>query len=77
MIFSMIADGVWDIDRIARHLGVGRLDMLDFIDTIMAKAAGLYLPSGFTISITVRAGRGVRLEGEHIPNHINGGRFPS
>jgi hypothetical protein len=70
VILAMVAGQKWDRDAIAHYLGVSRNDLLPYDDAIKAKTARLYLPTGFTISITVRAGRGVSLEGGPIANHI-------
>jgi hypothetical protein len=71
MILAMVSSQNWQLDKIASHLGVGRNDVVDLSDAIMSKAAKLYLPKGFIVSITVRAGPKVRLAGDNaVPNHL-------
>ena len=81
-IFDKLAQQHLSRDDIAQALGLtaeqARAQLsIKIEDEIHAKAASLYLPSDFTIVVTVRAGRGVSVAGDSFPNHIDGGAFPA
>ncbi|HET6980075.1 MAG TPA: DUF4157 domain-containing protein [Pyrinomonadaceae bacterium] len=77
MIFNMMAGQGWDATAIASQLHMQRNDYLDLRcnDRIQRKAAALYLPIAFTISVTVRAGQGVAIEGSNFRNHMGNSAY--
>lgn len=80
-ILKMMEGQRWNIDYIATLLGVkNRNEYLDLKidDKLQWKAAELYLPAGFSVSITVRAAKDVKVPGDQkFPNHIGVAAFPS
>jgi hypothetical protein len=76
LIFNMIKGGQFSLDQIARHLGVNRLQLLNAEAAIKLKAAQLYLPQTFTISIPVLSG-GISVAGGTFDNHLPNPRNPS
>ncbi len=76
LIFNMIKAGQFSLDQIARHLGVNRPQLLNAEAAIKLKAAQLYLPQTFTISIPVLSG-GIAVAGGTFDNHLPNPRNPS
>jgi phospholipase C len=74
VIMQMVGRQEWNTGAIDKHLGLAAPQPLGFYDRTMWRAAKLYLPKEFTISIRTYAGTAV--QGDSFPNHIGGMQDP-